>query len=138
MTAGILHDKIKRTEKANQVLEIVSSHGRKFFLHNGVASHLEVDPRGRIWFVDSYTLKRIYTPLTGHWQGFSEGGGLRRLVMALCNYITTGEMVPWEHFGPWPPELCNGDTWGYGEAMVTVRAQVQSLGILAQKPGGIQ
>lgn len=121
--------KKERAEQASRFLTAIASCGRKFFAHNGRVSRFEVDDRGRIWFVDSYRERRIYTHYEGHWRGFSEGGTLRSLVCMLRDYIRTGEQQR-IHLGPWPDWICNGDLWGYGADMAIVRTAAEACGVV--------
>jgi len=116
---------------ANILLTVISQIGRKFFGHNGETSRLELDKMGRVWFVDSHSNKRIYTHHTrDRWKGFTQGGTLRCLIIGLRNYITNGEQPHPKTFGPWPDWYCNGDLWGYGDAMEKVRCVAQNLAIV--------
>lgn len=118
-----------RAEQASRFLATIASCGRKFFAHNGRVSRFEVDDRGRIWFVDAYRERRIYTHYEGRWSGFSEGGTLRNLVCKLRDFIRTGEQQRL-HIGPWPDLICNGDLWGYGSDMDSVRTAAVACGIV--------
>lgn len=118
-----------RAEQASRFLTAIASCGRTFFAHNGRVSRFEVDDRGRVWFVDAYHERRIYTHYEGRWRGFSEGGTLRSLVCTLRDFIRTGEPQGL-HLGPWPDWVCNGDLWGYGADMATVRAAAEACGIV--------
>jgi hypothetical protein len=77
-------------------------------------SHFEQDHRGRIWFVDSYTDKRIfmYHPHC-KWRGFTEGSTLRSLIQRLSSYIQYGWQLDPRIFGPWPEWICGSDLCGY-------------------------
>lgn len=126
-------DKLERMKKANELLETIAAHGRKFFDYpkrNGV-SHFDVDARGRIWFVDGWAGHRIYLHYKYWGRGFSEGGTLKSLVNALVKFIRDGELVPTSHLGPWPEWYCGGDPWGYGDEMQAVREKAISLGVVA-------
>ncbi|WP_198387826.1 hypothetical protein [Burkholderia ubonensis] len=97
---------------------------------------MEIDARGRVWFVDDYTQKRIYTHDTrGRWRGFTHGGTLRALVEDMRDYIMNGTPVPrWKiairQLGN--PER---DVWGYGfEAAEAVRKAAFALPIMARDP----
>jgi hypothetical protein len=116
-------------EVANGILSIISSHGRRFFYHSGCVSHFDMDvPSGRLWFIDGYSQKRIYTAYRrGRWRGFSEGGTLRSLVENLSDYIVKGTPILMGRFGPWPKYLCDGDLWGYGDSMQAVRQEIENL-----------
>lgn len=123
--------KAERAAKANEFLEAVAACGRRFFHHEGRVSRFEVDPRGRVWFIDKYTQKRIYTHFEhGRWSRFSEGGTLKTLVLQLRDFIRTGTPPSTSLLGPWPPSYCNGDLWGYGEDMKLVREAAARLGVL--------
>lgn len=123
-------EKQKRVDTANRMIAAISSCGRKFFNHKGRISHFEMDGRGRIWFIDGYTQKRIYTHCKwSKWRGFTEGGTLMALIQSLQKYIVTGDQ-PRLNLGPWPDYLCNGDLWGYGDhAMGCVREAAVNLGL---------
>ncbi|VVO21522.1 hypothetical protein [Pseudomonas fluorescens] len=56
--------KQQRAEHVNQAIRIIADPGRRFFysqVSNRYAS-MEVDQRGKIWFIDDYSGKRIFTP----------------------------------------------------------------------------
>lgn len=123
----------KRVKNANELIKVISEHGRKFFEHKGVIATLELDKRGRVWLVDEYTKARIYTHYRGHWYGFNHGGTLRDLVCAMRDYIVKGKQLSVEWIAPtrWNPD--NGDIWGYGkEAAAAVRAAAAQLPIITQ------
>lgn len=123
-----------RVQNVNQLIKVIGDGGRNFFKHKDRYASMEIDCRGKIWWVDDYTEKRIYTHYEfGRWRGFSHGGTLRDLVRALRNYVTKGEPVPTFHFGPWPEHFCNGDLWGYGDYMDRVRDSACNLGITNQQ-----
>ena len=110
-----------RIENANQVLRVISSHGRRFFwsqTHNRVSHFIRTTTA--VYYVDHWTGSIIDTATDKDWHGFTNGSTLRRLVEDLAQYIRTGEPISSEHFGPW--SYCRGDLWGYGqEEMEKVR-----------------
>ncbi len=128
--------KAERLERANKLLVTIGSYGRHFFTQEYGVAQFELDDRGRLWFRDHYTRKRIYVAYHGRWKHFTGGGTLRALVEALCDYIRYGDPVPPGHFGPWPEYLCDGDVWGYGKDMALVRKSAQELGILREEKAG--
>jgi len=113
-----------RVDDANKLIKLIATHGRKFFFHKGDNSKFELDKRGKVWFVDSHTKRRIYTHYNGYWRGFSQGGTLRDLVCAIRNYIVTGEQMPIGWICPVRFNPDNGNIWGYdpGEAALLVQA----------------
>lgn len=121
--------KKERAEKANQFLEAIAGCGRKFFAHNGRVSRFEVDDRGRVWYIDGGSQRRIYTHYKYQWRGFTEGGTLFDLVKKLRDYIRTGEL-PRLHLGPYPEWVCGGDPWAYGDDMQKVRAGAERCGLV--------
>lgn len=125
--------KQERAEIANQMLAEIGSCGRKFFAHNGRVSRFEVDERGRVWLIDKYKERRVYTHYLGRWNGFTEGGTLRRLIERMRDFIRDGSLLPAGIFGPWPEWICGGDLWAYGEDMQRVRDAALRLGI-TQEP----
>ncbi|GIU22103.1 hypothetical protein [Shewanella sp. MBTL60-007] len=123
--------KSERAEQANALIKAISSHGRKFFDYKGEVSTIEVDAKGKVWFVDSYTKRRIYTHYQGRWSGFSNGGTLRDLVCCMRNYITKGHKIPLAWIAPTRFNPENGDIWGYGqEAAADLRKEVALLDII--------
>lgn len=131
--------KRERCEVVNQAIRIIAAHGRRFFHHAGQFASMEVDDRGRIWFVDDYSRKRIYTheaTFGNRWRGFTHGGTLRNLVENFRDFIRTGKPV---HPGYLGPERENGSNiWGYEpEAMAIVRAEASALPVFHQ-PAGAQ
>jgi len=125
-------EETERLEKANQLIEVIANNGRKFFRHQDRVARLEVDGRGRVWYHDPYTQKRVYTHYEGYWRKFTGGGTLRSLVISLKKYVKTGRKLSISHFY-WPDWICGGDLWGYGEAMNPVREAAQELGIAQEK-----
>jgi hypothetical protein len=126
-----------RLEVANGMIRIISEHGRKFFAHSNGLSHFELDQvTGRLWFIDGYTHKRIYTAYRrGRWRGFSDGGTLRALIENMSDFIMKGDPIR-AHFGPWRKELCDGDLWGYGDSMQAVRDEIKALTTSKQEVSG--
>ncbi|SCZ33073.1 MULTISPECIES: hypothetical protein [Burkholderia] len=131
--------KIERVEHANNLIRAIASHGRRFFYHadGDRYAKLELDARGRVWFVDDYTQKRVYTHDTrGRWRGFTHGGTLRSLVERMRDYITTGWPLPRGVIAP--PYLggdADGNVWGYErEAAAAVREAAFALPIMAPPP----
>lgn len=125
-------NKAQRLEAANNMLKAIASCGRKFFAYQDRVSQFEVDARGRVWLIDKYTQKRIYTHYRYQWRGFSEGGTLRALIERLRDFITQGKPLPALIFGPWPEWICGGDLWAYGEAMETVRRAAKEYQVVAE------
>jgi hypothetical protein len=130
-------DKNARVAIANQAIEIIASHGRKFFslaaegrpVEQNRISRFELQAQGRLWFIDKWTQKAIYTAYRrGKWRGFSEGGTLRALICEIADWITgKREAFPLNCFGPWPEYICGGDLWGYGKDMQIVREKLAEL-----------
>ena len=135
----MMESKQQRVDVANRIIEIVATHGRRFFSLSADGkiadrpriSFFELRRNGRLWFVDKYTNKAIYTAYRrGNWHGFSEGGTLRDLVCAMADWITgKRDDFPINHFGPWPEWVCGGDLWGYGSEMAVVRDKIRELTI---------
>jgi hypothetical protein len=121
----------ERVEHANALIKVIAGHGRKFFESKGVIASLELDTKGKVWFVDDYTRRRIYAHYKGDWSGFSHGGTLKDLVCAMRDYITKGNKLPIAWIAPirFNPE--HGDIWGYGkESRTAVREAAAKLPII--------
>jgi len=130
-----------RAMRANDLIRVIASHGRRFFAQcsdmntpdkemTGRISYFEVNNQGHIFFVNAYKLSRVYLNREKYyWRHWQHGGTLKDLVEALRDYIKTGEPIP-GHLGPHPQWYSQGDPWGYGEeSMGKVRDAAVRLGI---------
>lgn len=135
MRPKTLHERRARAEKANELIAAIAGCGRRFFRHEEQVARMEVDRRGRVWFVDHYTQARMCTNRKGYWARFTGGGTLRGVIERLHRYIMTGERLPAGIFGPWPRSVgAEGDLWGYGGAMQEVRDTAVTLRIISRLP----
>lgn len=131
-----LRSKEQRAEHVNQVIRIIADHGRRFFYSQAVNRYasMEVDQRGKVWFVDDYSGKRVFTHETvwgGRWRGFSHGGTLRRLVEEFRDYIRTG--VPMNPLWLGQERFDDSNIWGYDEEGIrSVREQAGALPVFRQ------
>lgn len=123
--------KRQRAEQVNQVIRIIADHGRRFFYSDTVNRYasMEVDNRGKVWFIDDYSGKRVFTHETvwgGRWRGFTHGGTLKDMVKQFRDYICTGEPLHPGYLGP--ERFDDSNIWGYDEAgMKAVREQAGAL-----------
>ncbi|WP_315127020.1 hypothetical protein [Comamonas antarctica] len=125
--------KVERLEHANALIQAISRHGRRFFYNRetGTVARLDLDSRGRVWWIDDYRGARVYVAHSGRWRGFSHGGTLRSLIQALHQYIQRSELLHPEHIAP---TMSYGDMWGYGtEAAAAVRAEAHQLPMFKQR-----
>jgi len=74
-----------------------------------------VGDNGAVWFSDNHTYKNIYTHYKHHWNGFSYGSTIRKLIEALRDYIAHGTLVACSLFGPFPSDQ---DDWGYTQSQM--------------------
>jgi len=131
------NEKQKRLESANQLIQIISSHGRRFFFNekHQRTSSMVIDTGGKVYFIDDYTGKAIYTHKTGFhhgWRGFSHGGTLRTLVEMMRDYVTKGVQIPAHYLGL-ERSFTNGNIWGYSpEEMQAVRDKASLLPIIKE------
>ena len=122
-----------RCEHANELIKLIASHGRKFFWCESKQqfAKMEVDARGKIWFTDDYSGKRVYTHYHRYWKGFSHGGTLRFLVELMREYISNGEQISIYYIAPIRSIDGGHDMWGYGhEACHAVKASAINLPIV--------
>ncbi|MDY0836809.1 hypothetical protein [Pseudomonas sp. SED1] len=117
------------------MIGIIGAHGRRFF--NQVADRyasMEVDQRGKVWFIDGYSARRIFTHKTtwgGRWRGFSHGSTLRSLVEGFRDYIRIGEPMHPGYLGP--ERFGDSNIWGYDvEGMKAFREQACALPVFRQ------
>lgn len=123
-----------RLQRVNALINAISSYGRRFFRQSidGRVSKFEIAENGRLYFRDKYSDRLLpCSRMEGRtWQRyFTEGGSLKCLVEALSTYIKTGAPINPYFFGPWSPNICKGDLWGYGESMTIIRDHACRLGI---------
>ncbi|CAI8893764.1 MULTISPECIES: hypothetical protein [Pseudomonas syringae group] len=130
-TEKSLWNKRQRCEQVNQVIKIIGDNGRRFFFSESKQRYakLEVDQRGKVWLIDDYTGKRVFTPPTtwgGRWKGFSHGGTLKDLIERFRDYICEGKQMPLGWLGP--ERFDDSNIWGYEEqSMKAVRDQAGAL-----------
>ena len=119
----------KRIKKANELIKCIASVGRQFFRYEDEISFFTVNRLGHTFLYDPFSKKMVYTRYKGRWPGFSQGGTMRNLVIALTNYIKKGTKLSREHF--WFPKwACSGDVWGYHLSMEDVRKKVIELDLI--------
>ena len=120
----------ERLAKANKAIEIIASYGRRFFYDRKTdhVARIEMDERGRLWWIDEYSFARIYMHNPGRWRGFTHGGTMSDLAIHLRNYVMHGKLLP-RHALYWPQHYCDGDLWGYGADMQIVRNKLHALGV---------
>lgn len=127
----------QRAEHVNQAIRVIADHGRRFFYSqaSGRYACMVVDQRGKIWFIDDYSGKRILTQETvrgDKWRGFTHGGTLRRLVEEFRDYIRTGEPLNPFYLGP-ERSFNESNIWGYDEeGMRAVRELASALPVFRQ------
>lgn len=146
-----MNAKQARLQHANDLIRVIASHGRRFFWHAGVnvldpatkavtwvpaERYASLELRsGRVYFIDDYTQKSIYTHKTSipsRWRGFSHGGTLRALVEVMRDYIIHGITLHPEYIAP---ERINpgSNIWGYSqEEAISVREAAFKLPIIKQ------
>lgn len=128
----------ERLNAVNELIKVIASCGRRFFsensdnhgkpIENAFVSFMEVDKRGKVWFTDYYTRKRIYTHYRYDWKGFTSGGTLRDLVCVFREFIKRGTTMNKRYFNT--SELyCSGHPWGYGDELTEVKDAAIKLGI---------
>lgn len=124
--------KQERLEAVNELIKVIASCGRRFFSETSdnkpFISYMKIDERGRIWFVDSWTKKPVYTHYHGDWKHFTHGGTLRRLVECFKNHITKGIQINADYF---QPVMSNGfkNPWGYDDDILIVKEAAVRLGV---------
>lgn len=128
----------QRVEHANELIRLIGSYGRRFFWsaeHQRFA-HIELDARGRVWFIDDHTGMRVFTHCAnGRWKGFTHGGTLRSLVDDMRDYITFCTPVPRWKIAIKQMGDPTQDVWGYGlEAAEALRAEAFKLPIIEREP----
>lgn len=158
MSATLRTLRLERLQAANALIEIIASHGRRFFFHKppagaskvgldhrnltgviddvptlGRIAKLEIDARNKVWLIDEYTQRRVNTHAKDDWEGFSHGGTLRSLVATMRDYVIDGKLLS---FGTIAPLRDDGSNlWGYEPTQaIALRAAAGVLPLFATKP----
>jgi len=105
-----------RLKSANEFIKVIASCGRRFFKHKSFVSYLELSDHGRVFFIDYYTKKRIYTHIDCRWDGFTGGGTLQSLIERLRDFIVKGYYLPAEYF-----HVNYDHIWGYGSDIFVIK-----------------
>lgn len=118
----------ERLCSANEFIKVIASCGRKFFEHKGFVSKLELSPTKRVFFIDYYTKRRIYTHRRYcRWKGFTSGGTLKGLIESLRDFIKKGRHLNANYFCE--KRFSDSHPWGYGKDLQIVRKAALELGI---------
>lgn len=125
-----LSSKSERLAIANEFLVVIAGCGREFFKHEDFIANFELSNHGRVFFIDYYSRKRIYTHKDGRWKGFSSGGTLKCLIVSLRRFIISGTQMNASYF---QENMGNGfrNPWAYGEDIAIVKKSAIQLGVAA-------
>jgi hypothetical protein len=118
-----------RLKQANEFIRVIATCGRYFLNHKGFISSLELSATKRVFFIDYYSKKRIYTHRKFvRWDGFTAGGTMKSIIESLRDYIKTGKTLRLSYF---QDDMSNefGNPWGYGDDLVIVKDAAHKLGI---------
>jgi len=125
----------KRLENVNAFIKVIGDHGRRFFYDSKSDryANMQIDARGRVWFVDDYSGERIYTHRDGRWRGFSHGGTIRILVEMLRNHIKQGKKIS-AHYFTCRSWMNGHHPWGYpSDSLEVLREEGVLLGVVAEQ-----
>lgn len=93
-----------------------------------------MDQRDKIWLIDDYSARRIFTHKTtrdGRWRYFSQGGTFRSLVKGFRDYIRAGEPMHPDYLGP--ERFEDSNIWSYdAEGMKAVREKAGAIPVFRQ------
>lgn len=128
-----MSDQAQRLENVNAFIRLIGDIGRQFFKHKDRYASMEVDHRGRVWFIDDYTQERIYTHYRWRWSGFSHGGTMKNLIELFRDHIKKGHCMNPRYFDH-QQLSCSGHIWGYPEKdLATLKAEAIRLGIIVEQ-----
>lgn len=102
-------NKQERLELANQVIAEIAKRGCKFFAYQGRVGRLEIDHRGRIWYINPESQNKIYTHNGDkeEWRNFGEGWTLQQVICRLRDFVRDGHCKLNVYY------LGFDDYWGY-------------------------
>lgn len=120
---------------ANEFIKTIATCGRRFFSNKGYTtihphSFLELHKGRYVFFHDYYSGKRIYTHGEyRRWRGFTEGGTLKQLVMALRDFVLHGDRLNRAYFDY--DDKNERHFWGYDKASIQkVQNEAYRLGLI--------
>ena len=119
---------IERMKHANDLIGVISKHGRRFFRErSGRVAEIVMSERGRLSWIDEYTGTKVSMERAfgaePTWRGFSHGGTLQSLAILMREYIKTGNKIPLGCIA--------GIHWGYvWEATQACREEAKKLEII--------
>jgi len=127
-----------RLDNVNAFIKVIGDHGRRFFYNSKSDryAYMELDGRGRVWFVDDYSGERIYTHRDGRWGGFSQGGTLRMLTEVFRDHVKKGKKINARYFTgrSW---MEDHHPWGYpSDSLEVLREEGVLLGVVAEQEVG--
>ena len=118
---------------ANQLIEVISQHGRCFFYnakHDRVA-RLVYD--GGVYLIDEKSGNKVVLRRNGDWQGFGHGGTLRDLVCMMRDYVMQGIRIEMYYIGM-ERTFGKGNIWGYPvDQLEACRAAARLLPVVIDK-----
>lgn len=123
--------KLERLIKANELIHLIATTGRKFFNSedkNGFISKFEMK-NGRTYFVDGYTKKPIYAYDNYYFhRKFSQGGTMQALILDIAEWIRSGK--PTNGKSGYGGVYC--DHWGYpSQDMANIQRKAKEIGFSA-------
>jgi hypothetical protein len=114
-----IEEKQKRVDECNEIIKLIATHGRKFFNYEDRGrqiSKLALGKQGRVYFIDGYTGKTIYTHRRFcEWYEFSEGDTLKGWIEAFRDYITFGGKLNINAICHRGIARKTGNIWGYSD-----------------------
>jgi len=120
-----------RCDIANQLIEVISNHGRCVFHSHKYDRIAQMGYDGSVFLIDEKSGKRVELRNNGSWEGFGHGGTMRDLVTQMRDFVMKGRRIDRAFIGL---ERANGDgnVWGYPpEEMAKCRAAAFKLPIIA-------
>ncbi|RDL44321.1 hypothetical protein DN730_07910 [Marinomonas piezotolerans] len=106
----------ERVDHANELIKLIAIYGREFLSHEGTIAHIELGKGGKVFYVDAYTRRRVYTNREHvRWSGFSEGGTMQSLISHLKRYILEGTPIDKRLIANPGFYQDGGNIWGYDQ-----------------------
>jgi hypothetical protein len=118
-------DRYRRILQVNEIIGMIATRGRRFFLHKGKTAGM-VFSGGFLYWINEWDRSRVNLN-RGNWGDWSirHGGTLRTVIQCFRDFVMRGTVIKNDHLFT---------NWGYDpEEMEEIKSALRERGMLAEK-----